>query len=380
VTLGSTSGQVVVRVSIANATPAEFTLTTNLVINSVTLISGGGQSANPSSAFANPVVFEVRDNNGAAVGAGVTLNFSANNGASLGSSSATTNAQGRAQTTVTAGTQIGTITVTAGVSGKTATAELQVRPPTLPLDANSFTNAASRDAGLVPCGLGTLTGAGLAPTPGTFASGVSAFGPWQTTVAGVSIRVNGVLSPIQVVANQNGVQSVNFQTPCQTQPGVATVVVTVNGTDTTISNVPVYVAQPGIFTYSQDGKSYGAVIRIKDGSYITPDNPAPTGEDYYLILTGLGQGTPALTTNSAGLDQTVNTTMVVGVNNGGVPSQVARYLTGNTGIYYIRFTIPRQAGAATGTILRDVPLATFAVVNGQIVFGNPTLLPAILQQ
>jgi hypothetical protein len=55
-------------------------------------------------------------------------------------------------------------------------------------------------------------------------------------------------------------------------------------------------------------------------------------------------------------------------------------LTGNTGVYYIRFTIPRQAGVATGTVLRDVPLGIFAAVNGFPAFGNPTLVPAILQQ
>lgn len=380
VSLGNTAGQITVRVSLANASPLDFTLTTNVIVNSVNLISGGGQNAVPGGAFTNPVVFEVRDDNGAAVGEGFTVSFTADKGASLGTTSASTDAQGRVQTTVTAGNDTGTVTVTASVSGKTGTAQLQVRPPTLPIDANSFTNAASRVAGLVPCGLITLVGNGLAPTPGTFASGVSAFGPWQTTVAGVTIRINGVLAPIQVVANQNGVQSVNFQTPCQTQPGLATAVITVNGTDTTVSNVPVYVAQPGIFTYSQNGKTYGAVIRIADGSYITPDNPAPTGEDYYLILTGLGQGTPAISTNAAGLDQAVNLTMIVGVNDGGVPSHTARYLTGNTGIYYIRFTIPRQAGVATGTILRDINLAAAAVINGQAVFGNGTLLPAIRQQ
>jgi uncharacterized protein (TIGR03437 family) len=381
VTLGSLAGQVTVRVALANATPVDFVLTNNVVINSVSVVSGGGQSATVSTAFASPVVFVVRDNNGNAVGAGITVSISADNGASLGTTSATTDSQGRVQTTVTAGSASGTINVTASAAGKTGTAQLTARPPTLPLDSSSFTNAASRSSGLVPCGLITLIGNGLSPTPGSFASGLSAFGPLPYTLAGVSIRINGVPAPIQAVANQNGVQSVNFQAPCETQPGLATAVVSVNGTDSTVSNIPVYVAQPGIFTYAgPDNKTYGAVIRIKDGQYITPSNPAPTGEDYYLILTGLGQTNPAAVTNAAGLDQPINLTMIVGVNNGGVPSQQARYLTGNTGVYYIRFTIPRQNGVSTGTVLRDVPLAAAAVINGQAVFGNPTLLPAILQQ
>ncbi|MEI9812529.1 MAG: hypothetical protein WDO18_07545 [Acidobacteriota bacterium] len=319
VTLGNIAGPVTVRLSLANSSPIDFTLTNNAVINSVVVVSGDGQAAAISTPFANPLIFEVRDNNGAAIGAGVPVAFSITGPATLGSTQSTTDAQGRAQTTVTATNQPGQVVVTATAATKTATATLSVRPMTLPIDASSFTNAASGISGLVPCGLITLRGDGLDPQPNTLFSGLSSFGPLPYTLADVTIRINGIPAPLQVVANQNGVQSVNFQAPCELQPGLASAVVTVKGTDTPISNIPVYVAQPGIFTYAgPDNKTYGAVIRLRDGSYITPANPAVTGEDYILVLTGLGQTIPPTTTNASGLEQALALQTVVGVNNGGV--------------------------------------------------------------
>jgi uncharacterized protein (TIGR03437 family) len=229
--------------------------------------------------------------------------------------------------------------------------------------------------------LATAVGAGLVPTPGVI-SGIGAFGPLPYSLGDVqSLRVNNILAPIQAVSNQNGKQQINFQVPCETAPGNATVVVRVNGVDTTVSNVPVFVGQPGIFTYAgPSGKLYGAVLRVKDGSYITPSNYAPTGENFYLILTGLGLVTPNTATNSGGNNQTVNLTTVVGVNNGGVPTQPARYLPGSIGVYYVEFTIPKTSTAAPGTVLlTDTPLAVFVNINGQPVFGNPVLLPGVVQ-
>jgi uncharacterized protein (TIGR03437 family) len=236
-------------------------------------------------------------------------------------------------------------------------------------------------AGLVPCGLVTVTGDGLASNPGV-ASGVNGFGPLPYTLAGVSISINGVPAPIQAVANVNGVQTVNFQAPCETQPGVATALIKVNGTPTTIDNINVFAAQPGVFTYAgPDNQPYGAVIRVADGSYITPSNPAPTGEDYLLVLTGLGQDASAsLKTNASGLNQELAISTIVGVNDAGVPSKAPHYLFGNPGVYYIPFTIPSQPGVTPGTVLRDVHLGVFAVINGQAIVGNSPLLPAIVQQ
>ncbi len=118
------------------------------------------------------------------------------------------------------------------------------------------------------------------------------------------------------------------------------------------------------------------MIRALDGSYVTPTNPARRGETYYLVATGLGQTTPPISTNSAGIGgQVVNLQVVVGVNNSGVPvlTNQTQYLVGAIGVYIVGFQIP--ANAPTGA---DQPLAIAVVINGQVVFGNPVFLPGVI--
>jgi uncharacterized protein (TIGR03437 family) len=136
---------------------------------------------------------------------------------------------------------------------------------------------------------------------------------------------------------------------------------------TTVQGVPVLQAQPGIFTYAgPNGKLYGAVIRALDGTYVTPSSLAHRGETYYVVATGLGQVTPATSTNAAGTGaQTVAAPVVVGINNAGVQTSPAQYVQGSIGVYIVGFQIPQSA--TTGT---DQPLALAIVVNGQNVFGN----------
>jgi uncharacterized protein (TIGR03437 family) len=381
ITLGQTAGTVKITVSLPGSDDVVFTLTATVSVSSISLTSGGGQSVLPGTAFPNPLVFTLRTSNGNAVGANITANFSLSGSGTLNVASATTNAQGQVQVNVTAGINPGPITVTATYSNLSASASLTVQAPTLPLTAASFSNAASGANGLVPCGLATAVGAGLVPDPGVI-SGISPFGPLPYQLGSIrSLKVNGVPAPIQAVSNQSGKQQVNFQVPCETAVGNATVVVDVNGVATTVTGIPVLTGQPGIFTYSANNKLYGAVIRLKDGSYITPNNYAPTGESFYLILTGLGAVSPATATNSAGNGQAVNLTTVVGVNNAGVPTQTARYLTGSIGVYYVEFSIPKTSTAAPGTVLlTDTPLAAFVNVNNTPVFSQPgVLLPGVVQ-
>ena len=95
------------------------------VVGSLTLISGGGQTASPGQPFSQPVAFQVADTNHNPV-AGVTVNFSVTGGASLSASSATSNAQGQVSVNVTAGNTAGPVTITASYNTLTASASLTV--------------------------------------------------------------------------------------------------------------------------------------------------------------------------------------------------------------------------------------------------------------
>ena len=71
--------------------------------NAIVLFSGNNQSGRPGAALANPFIVEVIDANDDAV-SGVTVTFAVTAGdGTLSATSTTTNASGRAQTTLTLG-------------------------------------------------------------------------------------------------------------------------------------------------------------------------------------------------------------------------------------------------------------------------------------
>jgi uncharacterized protein (TIGR03437 family) len=376
VVLGQVPGPIQIRLAVPNIGSVVFNLNNNVVIAVVALVSGSGQTGFTSAAFAQPVVFQVRDAQGNPLpGVPVTFNIVSGSG-SVNPSTLNTDAQGRVATTITAGATAGSITVSATAGGITTTASVTSVPPGIPLSPTSFSNAASFATGLVPCGLATAIANGLAAGIQGVLSGSSGFGPLPYTLGGLSMTINGTPVPLYSLANSNGVQQVTFQTPCETAVGSATVVVTINGGVTTVTGVQVFAAQPGIFTYAgPNGKLYGAVIRGADGSYVTPSNLAHRGETYYLVATGLGQVAPATLTNAAGTGaQTVASAVIVGVNNAGVPTNPAQYLQGSIGVYIVGFQIPTSA--TTGT---DQPLALAIVQNGQTIFGSQVLfLPGVI--
>jgi len=207
-------------------------------------------------------------------------------------------------------------------------------------------------------------------------SGVTAFGPLPYSLGPItSFTVNGVPAPIQAVSNQNNLQQINFQTPCETPAGGSVpVVITVSGSPaTTISNVPVFAAQPGIFTYAgPNNQPYGAVISAANGTYVTPSNLAVRGQTYYVVVTGLGQTSPPLTTNQPGnTSDNVIVTAIVGVNNVGVPVISATALPDVIGGYLVAFEIPITTPAS----LAPVPLSVAVIVNGVPAYSNTTFLP-----
>jgi uncharacterized protein (TIGR03437 family) len=375
VTLGQLAGPITVKVTTAGGITATFTLTNSVIVASIAVVSGNGQIGIVNQAFAQPVVVIVKDNNGNPV-AGITVNFSLVSGSgSVNPTSAMTGANGEAQTTVSAGATPGNIGIQAGAAGFTTTAVLVSQPPPASLTASSFVNAASFQTGLAVCGLATVRGNGIAPNITGVVSGLSAFGPLPYALGGVSLTVNGLQAPIESVANENGTQQATFQVPCELAPGAATVVVTVNGSNTTVQNVPVFAAQPGIFTFQgANGKVYGAVQSASNGSYVTPTNFAVRGQTYYLIVTGMGQTLPATSTDSGGIaNQSVALQVVVGVNNAGVPVLSAQYQEGQIGVYLIAFQIPLTA--PTGP---DQNLAVAVIVNGQTIFGNGVLIGGVM--
>jgi uncharacterized protein (TIGR03437 family) len=369
VTLGSTGGAVSVRVTAGSGPAAitqSFSLSVNVPVSNVTVVSGSGQTATTGAAFAQPLVVKVADAAGGPVnGAAITYTVTSGS-ATVSPGTVNTGANGQAQATVTAGATAGSVVVTASSGTSSATFTLTVVPPGPPVTTASFANAASGAPGLTPCGIATVTAPNLVPGLTTTLFGNTFVGPLQTALGGLDISVNGVAAPLFWVMNGGAA----FQMPCETQPGNATVVVRVSGSTATVT-VPVTQYQPGIFDTTFNGQRY-AVLVHQNGSYVTLDNPAHLGEQITMFATGLGTVTPSTGTNRIGTGgQAVDAPVIVGVNNAGVRVISATYVPGSIGVYQVTFEVPSDT--ATGTRL-NLALA-LADSTGNLIFAPGSFIP-----
>jgi uncharacterized protein (TIGR03437 family) len=353
VTLGQTAGVVQIQLSGPGLTPIIFRITNQISLTSIAPVLPLPPSVVVGQQF-QPLTFVVGNANNSPVG-GVLVTFSVTGSAVLNTTSATTNQQGLVQVTVTAVNPPGNIVVTATAGGLTATAALSSHAPGPSLTPTSFTNAASGDVGLTPCGLVTVAGNGVASGTQGVVAAASFFGAYPYSLAGLSITVNGTLVPIQSVANDQLGQHATFQAPCELTGSTATVTVTANASSTTITGVKVSQVQPGIFTST---------------------NPAHLGEKVYIVVTGLGQTTPTLVTNSAGTgSQNVILPTAVFLNGRGIPGLSGRYLFGSVGSYLVEFQIPSDSAAGTDQSLLVVE--TSADGNDFLGVSKTVLIPAV---
>ncbi|MFB3776169.1 MAG: Ig-like domain-containing protein [Bryobacteraceae bacterium] len=128
VRLGTAAGPGQIRVR-AGSAEAVFNVTSSIPIASLAKISGDSQSAILNQAFGAGLVVEARDAQGQPV-AGVPVNFTLVSGpAAIGAASATTGADGRASTTVTAGATAGAVVIQASAGQFTVTFNLSVSIP-----------------------------------------------------------------------------------------------------------------------------------------------------------------------------------------------------------------------------------------------------------
>ena len=118
-TLGSQSGTNTVEATVEGLEPVTFTATAaeQAMPHSLTKVCGDDQEGTAGALLAEPFVVSVVDEDGAAM-AGVNVSFTVPaGGGTLSSATATTNADGRARTWLTLGSEFGTNTVEATVEG-----------------------------------------------------------------------------------------------------------------------------------------------------------------------------------------------------------------------------------------------------------------------
>lgn len=377
------SGTVTITMSAtgSNVTPASFTATATIPtqLSGVTKLSGDGQTALVNTAFANPLVVQVTVASGS--NANQTVQFSVSGPATLSGSSALTGADGRAQVSVTAGATTGAVTVTATVGTFSTTFSLTVAPPGPQITATSFSNGADFQVGsLSPCSIATVIGPGLAPgLNGYILSNPLGVGYLNYTVATDTVTVGGAQAPIYNVANINGQQQVTFQVPCTVTPGSSVPIIVGVGAGSATVNVAIKPASPGVFLSANtiNVNGFGALpiaaIEKRDGTFVSPSNPARVGETVFAFVNGLGPTTPAVATNSVpgfAVPSTAVGQVIVGIQNAGVPVTLAQLTQDMIGVFMVGFQIP--ANTAAGNLVFSI--GVIPAGSSQAYYSNPAAI------
>jgi len=370
-TLGSIGGPAQVKVT-AGGVSETFNLTVVIPTVGIQKVSGDQQSTEITTAFASPLIVKVVDANGNGV-VGAQVNFQVTAGqATVSPSSAMTDSTGQASTMVTAGATAGPITVSAMSSTFSASFTLT----SLPVGASNITviNGESFDpnTGISPGAIAIVKGTGILPGVTGLQIATLSNGTYPTTFSGVTITFNGTPAPIIYVEDINGADRVAVQVPFEVQPGpaVALVVNVANHAPATVM-VPVKPFAPGFLTTIYGSQTYAVALR-PDGSPVSPTNPAQRGENIQFYLTGLGQATPTIATDVAGVpNQPVLTSMIVGVNNSGVPLVSAVYAPGKIGVYIITLQVPADTQAGP---YQPVGIIAFDSTKN-LYFAQPTYIP-----
>ncbi|MBS1833869.1 MAG: hypothetical protein JST65_14215 [Acidobacteria bacterium] len=359
---------------VAGASPifVTFDVEIETTLGGLVQITGNGQSVGTNAPFPQPLVVQVNDLNGQPL-SGIRVDFVAIGAGTVSPAFATTDAAGRASVTARAGGSAGSLTITATVNTLSTQFGLTVTPPSPTILGTNIVNTASQQVGLTPCGLATISGTNLLPG----ITGIvqpQGFGQLPITLGPVTgITIGGITAPIVRLVNAGGKEMVDIQTPCEVQPGFATVVVNVNGqSPATINSVPVYQYQPGIFEYDEsDGRRYAVAVKA-DGSFVSPSNPADRGTTIRLLATGLGQTSPSMGTNRAGIpNQLVVANLIGGVNDAGVRVVRAEAVQGQIGNYLVEIEIPATTAAGP---YQSVALA-IPTGAGEVTFSNGAYIP-----
>jgi len=375
-TLGNVAGQNQVRVRVGSIVQT-FTFTTNISVTQMLKINGDGQTAQTNSPFPGTLVVEVRDANNAVV-PNQPIGWSVTGGtASVSGATVNTDGNGRSTITVTAGGTPGPVTIRAALGSLSQTFALTIRPPGPVFNASGIITTARNQPGVTPCGLATIFGSNIATgIVGVVNTNFIGIGALPVTYNNTEVLFGGLQAPIFALSNQNGVESLVVQVPCEVpSPGRVSVTIRIPGAQAQVDNVQVFRAGPGIFeTPASPGqRSYAAVIR-PDGSYVTPTNPARRGEVVQAAVTALGPTTPAAVTNRVGLGgQAVATPLIVGVNDQGVRFVSATYAPGMIGVYWVAFEIPLDT---TPGLFRNFSIAA-ENPTGELVFSNGSSIAAI---
>jgi uncharacterized protein (TIGR03437 family) len=192
--------------------------------------------------------------------------------------------------------------------------------------------------------------------------------PYPYELNGISVRFGAMDAPILAAAPD----AVTVQVPVGLPPGETTISFRASGV-LRQTRVRIRAAAPGLFQLRMRDKRVRGIVQRPDGSLIDLDHPARPGETLRLYATGLGELTPAVRTNQTGepnLPAQPVHTLIVGVNDSGVPLIRARYAEGMVGVEEITFQIPPDVPAGD-----NITLSVGLAVGDRTLYSNQSTLP-----
>ena len=219
--------------------------------------------------------------------------------------------------------------VYAGTGNSLAAFGLVNQPPQPSL--STVVNAASFQPGAVaPGSLISIFGANLAQ--GTAFSLPAGF---STTLGGVTLLINGILTPLQFV----GPNQINAQVPFEVSAGPATAELRLPAMPSAAIQFQIAPAAPGIFASGPNQ----AAIQNADGTMNAPANPAPAGSLIAVYLTGQGAVEPSVATGATAPGNPIaRAAYPVTATVGGQPAGVvfAGLSPGSVGLFQVNLRLP----------------------------------------
>jgi uncharacterized protein (TIGR03437 family) len=314
----------------------------------INVVSGFSGTGTVSTMLATPFTVEVLDAAGAPV-PGITVTFSAVN-ATATPASATTNAQGRASTTVTLGATAGTGSVSASVAGLTAaTGTLTITPAAAsgPV-VKAVVNGASYLKTVAP-------GSWISVYVDVTASALSqASGTLPTILGGFRVLAGTRAMPLLAIIplSPSGTQ-INAQLPYEVAPGNVGITVEQNGVASAAFPATVQASAPGIFLFGDNRAVAQNLAPNGSVSVNTADNPIPAGDYIILYLTGQGPLDNAVATGAAASGSPLSVPTLpysATLGDTAIPIAFLGMTPGNIALAQANIQIPRNTPPGTYTL------------------------------
>jgi adhesin/invasin len=353
---------------VAITTPATVTVTA-IPPAAIVLVSGGGQRATVGTTLTSPAVVQVNSASGVGI-PDVPVTFAAPAGASVGATTATTDASGQASTTLTLATTSGSQSFTAAAAGFS-----------VPIPAIAVAAAASPTTSTIGASIATIKADNNTPTTITVQL-KDQFGNAITT-GGAAVKLTttlghfgsiGAVTTIDATDLGNGSYSAQL---FSARPGTATITGTLGGvaivatTTVTVNAIP-----PAAIILVSGGGQRGtvgttltspAVVQVNSADGVgIPDVPVT-----FSAPSGASAGTASVTTDASGH---ASTTMTLATTAG---SQSFTATASTFSVSIPETAVAAAAAPATSTISSNVTQinadnssAAIITVRTKDQFGN----------